>query len=385
MLPALRTPATRRRYAVIFSFSREQDELRATVRRFLAASSPAGEVRRLMETERGYDEAVWTRMAQQLGLQGLAVPEQYGGSGCGPVEQAIAMEEMGRVLLCAPYLSTAVLAAQAILSSHDPEAATRYLPGICDGTTVATVAVAEDAAHDRSPILARPAGPAYRLDGHATFVLDGRNADLLLVPADGDDGPTLFAVSGDTPGLARRAVDTLDRTRKQAVIDLDDVAAARVGRTGAAREILDRAVRAAAVALAAEQVGGAQRCLDMSVDYAKSRRQFGRPIGSFQAVKHLCADMLLDVESARSAAYYAAWAAADGQDDAVLAASLAKALCSEVYLRTAARTIQVHGGIGFTWEHDAHLYFRRAKSTEVMLGTPQEHRERSAALLLAAT
>lgn len=250
---------------------------------------------------------------------------------------------------------------------------------------IATLAVTEDDGAwttDHLATRARREGGAYVLDGRKSFVLDGLVADLILVAADTADGPSLFAVRGDAPGLRRRPLETVDLTRRQAVVDLEGVPADLVGVPGAAAEVVEGVVRLALPVLAAEQVGGAQRCLDMSVAYAKTRVQFGRPIGSFQAVKHACADMLLDVESARSAAYYAAWAAAEGADDAAVSAYLAKTLCSDVYVRTAAQNIQLHGGIGFTWEHDAHLYFRRATSTEVMLGTPEELRERAAAELV---
>jgi alkylation response protein AidB-like acyl-CoA dehydrogenase len=370
---------------MIFTFTDEQRELAATLRRFLRDKSPSSEVRRLMSTEQGYDPQTWAQLAGQLGLQGLAIPEKYGGSGAGPVELAIACEEMGRALLCAPYFSTAVLAAQALLATGDQAAAEEFLPSLADGTVIATLAVCEDDgawATDGLRTRARRSGDGYLLDGHKSFVLDGHTADLLLVVAQAEDGPAMFAVRGDADGLARRPLETLDMTRKQAALSLDAVPARLIGAEGSAVGVVARTVRLAAVALAAEQVGGAQRCLDMSVDYAKIRMQFGRPIGSFQAIKHMCADMLLEVESARSAAYYAAWAAQDGSDELPLVASLAKACCSEAYFRAAADNIQIHGGIGFTWEHDAHLYYRRAKSTELMLGTPAEHREIAAGYLM---
>ena len=220
------------------------------------------------------------------------------------------------------------------------------------------------------------------LDGRKSFVLDGHVADLLLVVAQADGGPSLFAVRGGADGLERRPLETLDMTRKQAALELDGVPGRLIGAEGSAADVVERTLRQAAVALAAEQVGGAQRCLDMSVEYAKIRMQFGRAIGSFQAIKHMCADLLLEVESARSAAYYAAWAAQEQSDELPLVSSLAKAFCSEAYFRAAADNIQIHGGIGFTWEHDAHLYYRRAKSTELMLGTPEEHREIAAGYLI---
>jgi alkylation response protein AidB-like acyl-CoA dehydrogenase len=278
-----------------------------------------------------------------------------------------------------------VLAAHALLASGDQGAAEEFLPALAEGATIATLAVCEDDGAwttDHLQTTARRSGDGYLLDGRKSFVLDGHTADLLLVVAQADGGPSLFAVAGDAGGLSRRLLETLDMTRKQAALTLDGVPARLIGEEGGAEDAVRRTLRLAAVALAAEQVGGAQRCLDMSVEYAKIRMQFGRPIGSFQAIKHMCADLLLEVESARSAAYYAAWAAEEGSDELPLVSSLAKAFCSEAYFRAAADNIQIHGGIGFTWEHDAHLYYRRAKSTELMLGTPEEHRELAATYLI---
>ena len=364
-----------------FAFSEEQEELRGAVRRFLADKSPEAEVRRLMATEEGYDPAVWRQMADQLGLQGLAVPERHGGAGFGFVELAVVLEEMGAALLCAPFLSSVVLAANALVTSGDEAAMDRWLPGIASGETVAALAVTEDGgrwdleAAGAVTTTARRTGDGWVLDGHKSFVLDGHVAGLLLVVARSDDGLGLFAVEGDAPGLARRVLPTMDQTRKQARLELAGVPAAAVGEPGGAGPGLARTLDLAAVALAAEQVGGAQRCLDRAVAYAKERIQFGRPIGSFQAIKHKCADLLLEVESARSAAYYGAWAAAEDSDELPVVASLAKAYCSEAYFHAAAENIQIHGGIGFTWEHDAHLYFKRAKSSELLFGDPAYHRE----------
>jgi alkylation response protein AidB-like acyl-CoA dehydrogenase len=294
-------------------------------------------------------------------------------------------DEQRAALLCGPYLASAVLATWALLASEDPLARTDLLPPIASGERVATLAVPEDDgswAPGELGVTARRSGEKYLVEGRKSFVLDGMIADLILVAASSDDGPALFAVGGDAPGLSRQAMPTIDLTRRQAVLTFSETPARLVGQPGAAPEIVAQAVRGGVLALAAEQVGGAQRCLDMAVAYAKLRHQFGRAIGSFQAIKHLCADMLLEVESARSAAYRAAWEAADGGADLPLFASLAKAYCSEAYFHVAASNIQIHGGIGFTWDHDAHLYYRRAKSAEVMLGTPAEHREIAASLLL---
>ena len=381
-----------------FAFSPEQEEFRQSLRRFLADKSPAAEVRRLMETDAGYDPQVWKQLADQLGLQGLAIPEEFGGAGATPVELGIAFEEMGRALLCAPFFSTVGLAAQALLAAGDDQAKREYLPRIADGSLLATVAVTEpdgrwDLAAVRTSAVADsavpgpPAAPtapggsaapaAFLIDGTKMFVVDGHVAQLLLVVARNDDGLGLFAVDAADAGVVRTLLPTLDMTRKLARVELSGVPARLVSGPGDATAALSRALDLALVALTAEQVGGAQRCLDMAVDYAKIRMQFGRPIGSFQAIKHKCAEMLIEVESAKSAAYHAAGSTAD---ELGVAAAIAKAYCSEAYFHVAAETIQVHGGIGFTWEHDAHLYFRRAKSSQLMLGDEHYHRERFAAL-----
>ena len=363
-----------------FAFSPEQEEFRASLRRFLADKSPAAEVRRLMETDAGYDPVVWKQLADQLGLQGLAIPEEYGGAGATLVELGIAFEEMGRVLLCAPFFAAVGLAAQALLTAGDDHAKREYLPRIADGSLLATVAVTEpDGRWDLAAVrtAAVPDGGVFLLDGTKMFVVDGHIAQLLLVVARTDDGLGLFAVDALDAGVVRTPLPTLDMTRKLARVELSRVPARRVSGPGDATAALSRALDLALVALTAEQVGGAQRCLDMAADYAKIRMQFGRPIGSFQAIKHKCAEMLLEVESAKSAAYHAAGSAATSTSDELgVAAAIAKAYCSDAYFHVAAETIQVHGGIGVTWEHDAHLYFRRAKSSQLMLGDEHYHRER---------
>ncbi|MDA8274018.1 MAG: acyl-CoA/acyl-ACP dehydrogenase [Actinomycetota bacterium] len=361
-----------------FAFSEEQEELRRSVRRFLEDRSPMTEVRRLMETEEGFDPAVWDQMGNQLGLQSLIVPESYGGAGFTFVELAVVLEETGGALLGGPLFPTVALATTALLACGDEAAKADLLPGIAAGETIATVALTEDSGRwdlDGVTLAAAPSGDGWTLDGHKMFVLDGHHADLVLVAARTAAGVSLFAVEGEASGLTRTSLPTMDQTRKQARLEFSSTPARLVGEDGAAGPVLGRMLDLAAVALAAEQVGGAQRCLDMSVDYAKTRIQFGRPIGSFQAIKHKCADMLLEVESAKSAAYYAAWAAAEDSDELPVVASLAKSYCSEAYFHAAAENIQIHGGIGFTWEHDAHLYFKRAKSSELLLGDPAYHRE----------
>jgi alkylation response protein AidB-like acyl-CoA dehydrogenase len=368
---------------VNFTFTPEQEELRQSLRRFLADKSSSVEVRRLMETDDGYDPLVWKQMADQLGLQGLAIPEEYGGSGYSAVELGIVFEEMGRALLCAPYFSTVALAAQLLLSVDDEAARSRWLPRIAEGSLVATVAVSdEDGAWDLEAVTTRAtrSGDGWTLDGVKMFVVDGVLADLVLVLARADDGLGVFAVERDAGGVTRTPLAGIDLTRRLARIELSGAPATRVGEGDAADEVA-RALDLAVVALASEQAGGAERALEMAVDYAKIRVQFGRPIGSFQAIKHKCADMLLEVESAKSAAYFAAWSAADGSEELPVAAALAKSYCSDAFFHVAAENIQVHGGIGFTWEHDAHLYFRRAKSDQLLFGDPQHHRRRLADLV----
>ena len=361
-----------------FAFSEEQDELRKAVRRFLDDKSSEAEVRRLMESTEGYDRAVWEQMANQLGLQGLAIPEEYGGSGYSYVELIVVLEEMGRALLCAPYFSCVALAANLLLSAGDDAAKKDYLPGIAAGTTIATVALAEASGRwdeEGVTLQASGSGEDWTLEGEKLYVLDGHIADLILVAARTGSGVSVFAVDRGATGLETAALSTMDQTRKQAKVTFSSTPARLVGAEGHGWAAVSKMLDLAVVALAAEQVGGAQRVLDMAVEYAKVRVQFGRPIGSFQAIKHKCADMLLEVESSKSAAYYAGWAAAEDNDELPVVASLAKSYCSEAYFHAAAENIQIHGGIGFTWEHPAHLYFKRAKSSELLFGDPTYHRE----------
>ena len=362
-------------------FSGEQELLRSSVRRFCESKSAPAEVRRLMATTEGYDPAVWAQMANPLQLQGVAIPERYGGAGFGYIELGIVCEEMGRVLFCAPYVASVAMAANALLCSGDEDACTAYLPGIASGDTIATLGLVEDSGRwqeDGVTLTAQRSQDGWTLDGHKSFVLDGSIANLVLVAGRTVAGLSLFAVDGEVEGLTRKPLPTLDQTRKLARLEFRHTPARLVGADGGAWPGLMKTLDLAAVALAAEQVGGAQHCLDMSVEYAKVREQFGRPIGSFQAIKHRCADMLLQVESARAAAQYAAWAAAAESPEVPVAASLAKATCSEAYFFAAAQNIQIHGGIGFTWEHDAHLYFKRAEASRLLLGDVAYHREQLA-------
>ena len=365
-------------------FSDEQQELRATVRAFLEQKSPESEVRRLMETESGYDPAVWTQMATQLGLQGLAVPEAYGGSGYSFVELGIVLEEMGASLLCAPFFSTVVLAASTLLRSGDEAAMAEWLPGIADGSVIATLAHLEDSGRGGEADVAAVAsatGDGWSITGTKSFVIDGHVADLVLVAARTEAGVSLFSVRGDAPGLGRTRLETLDLTRTQARLQLDQVPATLVGVDGQGWALLADVFDLAVTGLAAEQAGGSQRVLDMAAAYAGERVQFGRIIGSFQAIKHKCANVLMEVELAKTAAYNAVWTAAEAPDELPEAAAIAAAFCSEAYVFAASENIQIHGGMGFTYEHPAHLYLRRAKSSELLFGLPSEWRERLAVLV----
>ena len=367
-----------------FIFTDEQLELRAIVREFLADKSAETAVRALMATPSGYDPAVWKQMSDQLGLQGMAVPEEYKGSGFGYIELGIVFEEMGRALLCAPYLSSVALATEALLRCSDEAARKDLLPGLAAGGTIGTLALLERPGRWDEAALhmrARRQSAQWVLDGEKRHVLDGHIAELILVGARTDAGIGLFAVDGAAPGLTRTPVQTMDQTRRQAHLQFAGTPGRLIGDEGAGWTVLRRVLNTAAILMAAEQAGGASRAVEMAAGYAKLRVQFGRPIGSFQAIKHMCADMLTEAEAARSAAYHGLWALAAEDEDVPLAASLARVYCSQAYSRVAGDNIQVHGGIGFTWEHPAHLYFKRAKACEPLFGTPAYHRELLAARL----
>jgi alkylation response protein AidB-like acyl-CoA dehydrogenase len=363
-----------------FSWTEEQQALRRQARQILKQESSSAAVRRAMASERGWEPELWTQLVE-LGWTALLVPEEHGGLGLGWVELAAIFEEAGAALLCAPLFSTVALATNLLLLA-DGEAPARALLGeIAAGRLRATVAWADP--DDGAPVAsARRDGDGVLLAGGRGFVLDGHTADLLIVSAREEGGLGLYVVPAETRGLGRQPRSTLDPTRKLADVRLADVrlpATARLPGDGAA--LLGRALDRAKIVLAAEQLGGAERCLELSVEYAKTRVQFGRPIGSFQAIKHRCADMLLLVESARSACAWAAWCAATDDAELPAAAAVARSYVSDAFLRTAAETIQVHGGMGFTWEHDAHLYFRRARSSASLLGDPRRDRAQLAARL----
>ena len=372
-----------------FQLSEEQEELRQMARSFLAEQSGPDEVRAAMQSPLGYDTATWRRISAELGWPSVHIPEAYGGLGLGHVDLAVLLEATGETLLCAPFFSTVALGVNTILQVGTHSQKTERLPSLAEGRQTATLAFGEASGRwDAHGIetLATPDGEGFILEGSKCWVVDGHSAGLLLVAARspgsiGEQDISLFALDGETPGIARRALPTMDQTRRLAEIELAGVRVGPdsiVGELGQAWPGLRRSLDLAAIALAAEQVGGAQRCLEQAVAYAKERDQFSRPIGSFQAIKHKCADMYLDVETARSALYYAACIADDGSDDLTTNASLAKAWCSEAYFHCAAESIQIHGGVGFTWEYDPHLHFKRARAGESWLGDPNYHRERIA-------
>ena len=357
----------------------EQEQLRDAVRRFCAPLDDPDRVRRDMETATGFAPDTNRRLADELGLYGLTVPAEYGGAGATFAEAAIVFEELGGVLWGGPYFATMAMAVPLLLAIGDPAADKDYLPAIAAGRATATVALADPAGSwDEGAVASVEAtrhGTGWALTGIRDYVIDGHHADLLLVPARTPAGPGVFAVERTARGVSGMPLPGLDQTRKLARVDFNAAPARLVGADGAGWPAVSKMLDLAATALAAEQLGGAQHVLDMTVGYAMTREQFGRPIGSFQAIKHKCADMLIRVESARSAVEYARWAASTGSDELPEVASLAKAYCSEAYYFVTAEAIQIHGGIGFTWEHPAHLYFKRAKSSELLFGDPEYHRD----------
>jgi alkylation response protein AidB-like acyl-CoA dehydrogenase len=353
-----------------FVYTPEQQDLRGAVRQFCADRFDEATVRRLSETESGHDAGLWSRLGGELGVLGLAVPEERGGAGGGIVDQAVVAEEFGAALAPGPVLGTVGLAIPALVAAGEND----LLPALVAGERTAALAVPADALDLAEPTVA---ADGDLLTGEVAQVVDGA-ADVLLVPARSADGIALYA----TEGGERTPLSTLDRTRRQARVRFDATPASRLVTGEAAVRAIATALHVGGALLAAEQVGGAQRLLDLSVAHAGTRLQFGRPIGSFQAVKHRCADMLVLVEHARSTAQHAAWALQDGSDDADLAVAIAQATCSEAYQRIAFDAVQLHGGIGFTWEHPAHLYLKRAVADAALLGSAAAHRERIAAAVL---
>ncbi|MFF3056835.1 acyl-CoA dehydrogenase family protein [Streptomyces sp. NPDC057909] len=358
----------------LLSDTEERQELRSVLRDFFTEVSGPEDVRKHLAGPRGYDDAVWARLAGEIGVHGLTIPEEYGGSGFTFAELAVALEESGRSLYCAPLLPTVVLAAHALLNSGDRQACERYLPRIAEGTLTATVAGFHD---DEPAVTAERGGAGWVLRGAADFVLDGAGAELIVVRARTTDGARLFACEPTGDSCVRTPRRVLDETRRQALVEFRGAPAAPVGESGEVTATLD----AGRAALAAEQIGGSGHALDTTVEFVAQRHQFGRPIGSFQAVKHRLADVLVALEAARSASAYATACVATASPQLPVAASAAAAVCSETFRLATAEYVQLHGGIGFTWEHPAHLYVRRARSSEVLFGTADQHRTRLAGLI----
>ena len=349
-----------------FSFSPEHDELRSMVRKLFSSSSTDA------------PKETWTQLAE-LGLIGLAVPTEHGGSGGGFIDLGILMEEAGRSLSPAPLLSNAVLAPAAVLAADDDALSAEILPPLADGSLIAGVTLnTHGRMESQEAVTATRSGGGWRLAGTARLVLDGATADVLVLPVRSGNSTEVFLAETNGAGVTRGRHDNLDPSRALAHVELDDVPARRLGRPGSGPAVLARLADVSAAMIAAEAVGGAARTLDLTVEYASTRHQFGRPIGSFQAVKHMCADMLLQLEAARSAAYYAMWAVETRAPDQALAAAVAKTYASDAFHSCAATCVQVHGGIGFTWEHPAHRYLKRAKADQLMFGDAAWHLEQVA-------
>ena len=365
-------------WTVDFALDDDQVTLQNVLRGFFEAQVSDSAVRAQFDEAAGYDRRLWKRMANELGLQGLAIPEQYGGGGFSFFELGLVLEEMGRALVPSPFLGSCVMSAQLLLALDDEQARKRLLPGIADGSTVVSVALAEDAGSWQVDDVATTAtrdGETWRINGRKAYVLDGYGADSYLVIARTSDGVAVFEVDGQSTGIECTPSPTMDLTRRLATVTFDAAAATPVGTSGAAPAALAVTLDHTRIAIGADSVGGTGRVMDMAVEYAKTREQFGRPIGSFQAIKHKCASMLVELEGSRSAVYYALWAAATDQADRPVVAALIKAHCVDTYLAAAGENIQIHGGIGFTWEHSAHLFLKRAKSSQVLLGDSDLHRQ----------
>ena len=364
--------------------------LRDLTREFLARESTPRAVRAAMDDPRGFSEPTWQQLAD-MGLPGLAIEPGYGGQGLGMVELALVLDEMGRAAYPGPYFATALLAASTIAASGQENQMARYLPDMAHGRTRATLALIEDAlawTPTGVRMRAERRGDGFVLSGEKRFVPFAEAADLLLAVArtgDGPDGTTVFVVPRETAGISTAANVEMDRTNQTSTVRFDGVSVgsdAVIGEVDRGWSVIGPTLQRAAVGAAAEMLGAARRCMDMSVEYAKVRQQFGQPIGMFQAIKHMCADMLLEVENAHAAVYYAAWALDAGSPDAALAASAAKAYVGEAARKVCGSAIQVHGGIGFTWEYDLHLYFKRAKHFEPLYGDADFHREQALRLML---
>jgi alkylation response protein AidB-like acyl-CoA dehydrogenase len=357
-----------------FGLNENQELLRDSARSFFAGECPMSEVRRLMETETAYDAGLWRKLADQ-GYTGIIFSEEYGGVGLGTVELILLMEEAGRALLPGPFFSTVVLSGAVIDAIASAEQKKKYLEPICRGEARATVAILEAGANwDLRELRTNAANG--KVSGEKLFVADAAVADWILVLAQNG----VFLVDARSPGVTISRMSSMDLTRKLYSVQFKGVSAEKLGDLDGVRAAIDLAT----AALVAEMVGGMQRTLDLTVEYAKTRKQFGKSIGSFQAVQHQCADMYLETESSRSAAYYAAWALQENVPDASAAVSIAKIYASDASRTVGNRGIQIHGGMGFTWENDLHLYYRRAKASETAFGDATFHRERLARLVMDA-
>ncbi len=394
-----------------FAFTEEQKMIRDTAESFLAEVSTSEAIRTAMASEKGYDDALWSNVCRDLFWQAIHIPEQYGGMGLGYIELVGMLEQMGRYLFCSPFFSTACLATNALLIAGTEAQKAEYLPRICTGMTGTLAYTCKIATYvggqwgaEAVQVVAKKEGNNFVLDGTLRYVPDGASAELLIIAARkqgsfGEEGISLFVVPADTIGIERVALPTMDQTRKQAEIRLNNLRipnTSLMGVEGKAWPNLAKIIDLATIAVAAEQMGGAQEVLDITVKYTKERKQFNRPIASFQAIKHKAADMMTRVEVARSGVYYAACVAQEVLDEingkiseiaAELpeAASVAKAYCSDAYFKNAGEAMQMHGGVGFTWEYDVHLFFKRAKASEHFLGNAAYHRERIANIVLGAS
>jgi alkylation response protein AidB-like acyl-CoA dehydrogenase len=375
-----------------FTFTEEQQLIRAAAHEFFQKHGASERVRAAVDSASAYDEATWRGMAEEMGWAGIRVPEPLGGSGLGHVELAILQQEAGRCLLPSPFFATVCLATPAIMLAGSESQQASLLPAIARGETRATVAMTDVRGIpgvEGITLRLEPAAQGYRLSGKVSYVIYGHVADLYVVAARapgtrGLDGITLLTLPAGTPGVHVERLFMMDLTRPMARLRFDDVVVAPdqvLGEPGQAGNAVAKMLCQAQIALAAEQAGGAQNVLELTTAFATQRVQFGRPIGSFQAVKHRLADMMVQVEAAKSAVYYAACIADEDGDELAEAAAIAKACCSEAFMDCAGHMIQLHGGIGFTWEHDAHLYFKRARASATLLGAAPYHRERLAEML----
>ena len=381
-----------------FAFTQEQEMIRDTAASFLKDASTSAAIRSAMASDLGYSPDLWQRICTDMYWQALHIPEEYGGMGLGYVELVAVLEQMGRYLLCSPYLATVAMATNALLIAGTDDQKTEILPQLIEGKT-ATLAFNGGSNlwnAEAITVTYRRDGNDLILNGQYRYVLDGHSADYLIIAAreeasSGENGVSLFVCQADSDGIQRSLLPTMDQSRRQAAIELTDLrlpAESVMGELGTAAKALSKVLDLATIALAAEQAGGMQQILDITVDYTKSRNQFGRSIAGFQAIKHKAADMMLRNEVARSAVYYAACIADDAlsagplADELAEAASIAKSYCSEAYFKNAGEALQMHGGVGFTWEYDVHLYFKRAKASEHFLGNCSYHRERVAGVIL---